>query len=520
MSCTGNASGSLHSPSGAKLSDAHCHGISERMPSVVRKPTFKLLHEELSACLAEREDNPAKSRANAGSAGNPADQSAVDAVLTSLRDNGDVMRLSPAALLNFGRFCHLDFHRLIALVVKGEWERYVLPRLPVGKTVEDIFTDGLSAIRDLSSGFSMAIDGAGLYRLFEGDARFASSNGYDEKDFRDLVRHMVLAEVHLFAGKSPELVNFIAGEEAQRALLKGVSADAAEEFWKKKRIWIELENEVGGLLLKLEQQTLRNRKLHRKWMSTFGHIYIPLVETEYRYTSLIYRIRCKEEDPDLSLEELEELEEENRQLEEEHLARLKKSALAIRMDLPGPGGMPLDDEDMDEYEKECKKLLRKIWRLTHPDRIEQEKFTPEQKKKLRAYFEEAVPYQDRGTLDDDEVILAMRSLEALQDLLAKVEAVWKSMGIDCNEQSVIQGETLAEQYAWLDARIIALEEESGQVRAELMAAVNDPEYLEMVACMASSEQMDRITEEMSTKLAWYDEQVKCLEQRLGELFGN
>jgi hypothetical protein len=216
---------------------------------------------------------------------------------------------------------------------------------------------------------------------------------------------------------------------------------------------------------------------------------------------------------------LEELEEENRQVEEEHLARLKKNALAIRMDLPGPGGMPLDDEEMDEYEKECKKLLRKIWRLTHPDRIEQEKFTPEQKKKLRAYFEEAVPYQDRGTLDDEEVALSMRSLEALRDLLAKVEAVWKSMGIDCNEQSVIQGETLKEQYAWLDARIIALEEESGQVRAELMAAVNDPENMEMVACMASSEQIDRITEEMSTKFAWYDEQNKRLEQRLGELFG-
>ncbi len=490
------------------------------MPSVVRKSTFKLLREELSACLAESEADPAESRVKAGCEGDPADQSAIDSLLSSLRNNGDVTRLSPADILNFGIHCHLDFHRLIALVVKGEWERYVSPRLSAGKTVEDIFSEGLSAIRDLSSGFSMAIDAAGLYRLFEGDGRLASSNGYDEKDFRDLVRHMILAEVHLFAGQSPELANFVTGEEAQRALLKGVSADAAEEFWKKKRFWIELENEVGGLLLKLEQQTLRNRKVHRKWMSIFGHVYIPLVESEYRFTSLTYRIRCKEEDPNLSLEELEELEEENRQVEEEHLARLKKNALAIRMDLPGPGGMPLDDEEMDEYEKECKKLLRKIWRLTHPDRIEQEKFTPEQKKKLRAYFEEAVPYQDRGTLDDEEVVLAMRSLEALQDLLAKVEAVWKSMGIDCNEQSVIQGETLTEQFAWLDARIIALEEESGQVRAELMASVNDPEYKEMVACMASSEQIDRITEEMSTKLTWFDEQNKRLEQRLGELFGD
>ena len=490
------------------------------MPSVSRKPTVTLLREELSACLKEMEAASKTFLEDVLCDVNPAGELTIDAVLEYLRGDRDITGLSPVDFLRLGHYCHLDFHRMLALVVKGEWEKYITPRLSVGKTIEDIFSEGLSAIRDLSSGFSMAIDDAGLYRLFEGDGRLASSNGYDEKDFRDLVRHMILAEVHLFAGQSPELANFVTGEEAQRALLKGVSADAAEEFWKKKRFWIELENEVGGLLLKLEQQTLRNRKVHRKWMSIFGHVYIPLVESEYRFTSLTYRIRCKEEDPNLSLEELEEMEEENRQVEEEHLARLKKNALAIRMDLPGPGGMPLDDEEMDEYEKECKKLLRKIWRLTHPDRIEQEKFTPEQKKKLRAYFEEAVPYQDRGTLDDEEVVLAMRSLEALQDLLAKVEAVWKSMGIDCNEQSVIQGETLTEQFAWLDARIIALEEESGQVRAELMAAVNDPEYMEMVACMASSEQIDRITEEMSTKLTWYDEQNKRLEQRLGELFGD
>ena len=121
------------------------------MPSVVRKSTFKLLREELSACLAESEADPAKSRVKAGCEGNPDDQSAIDSVLASLRNNGDVTRLSPADILNFGIHCHLDFHRLIALVVKGEWERYVSPRLSAGKTVEDIFSEGLSAIRDLSS---------------------------------------------------------------------------------------------------------------------------------------------------------------------------------------------------------------------------------------------------------------------------------------------------------------------------------------------------------------------------------
>jgi hypothetical protein len=493
------------------------------MPTVSRKPTITLLREELSVCLKEREAASQILGEEAACTGDHTDESAVDAALEYLRGNGDMARLSPGDFLSFGCFCRLDFYRVLALVVKGEWEWYVSQRLPAGKRLEDIVGEGLEPVRTLSTGFSLSMDwGAGgvdLYRLFEDHGRLASRIGYDEKDFQDLVNHMILGDIHLFAGRSPELMNFISGEEVQRAILKGVSADDAEEFWKKKRIWIELENEVGALLLTLEKQTLRNRKTYRNWMATFGQVYIPLVEAEYRFTSLTYRIRCKEEDPQLTLEELEQLEEESRLAEEEHLARLKKNVLSVRKELPGPGGIPLDDEEMEDYEKECRKLLRKIWRLTHPDTIERERFTTAQKNKLRAYFEEAVPFQEGGGLEDEEIALSMRSLQALKDLLAKVEAVWKSMGLDCNEHAVIQGETLAEQSAWLDSRIYALEEEAGQVRADIMAAVNDPESLEMEACLASPEQITLINEEMSSKLAWYDEQNLLLEKRLVELFG-
>ena len=492
------------------------------MPSMGHKPTITLLREELSACLAEREANTAVAVEEPGFADNSVAGSRVNSVFTYLQDKGELALLSPPDLISFALFCHLDFHRTLALVVKGEWEWYVTGRLPAGKSIQDIINEGLASVRDLSSGFNLAMDRGpgdiGLYRLFENKGGLASCNGYDEKDLRDIVRHMILADVHLFAGQSPELATFIASEEAQRALLKGATTDAAEEFWKKKRTWIELENEVEGLLLKLEEQTLRNRKSQREWMSIFGHIYIPLLESEYLYTSLTFRISRKSDDPNLTMEALEELDVENRRIEKEHLDNLKRSAITIRKVLPGPGGIPLDHEEMEEYEQECKKLLRKIWRLTHPDRIEQEKFTPEQKKKLRACFEEAVPHQEGGRLDDEEISLSMRSLVALKDLLAKVEAVWKSMGLDCNEQSVIQGETLLEQCVWLDSRTRELEEEAGQVRVALMAAANDPEFREMDACLTSPEQIDTISAEMNAKLVWYNEQNLLMEQRLAELF--
>ncbi|HTP64639.1 MAG TPA: hypothetical protein VMJ66_04540 [Geobacteraceae bacterium] len=492
------------------------------MPNVSNRQTVTLLPDELRACFKDREDPGGITGERAACAADHPDESAIYAVLEYVRGKGEMARLAPVDFLKFGCFCHLDFYRLLALIIKGEWEWYVSQRVPAGKRIEDIVSEGLESVRMLSGGFNLAMGGdkggPALYRLFEEHGRIVTNNGYDEKDFRDLIDHLILADIHLFSLHSAEMANFIAAEEMQRAILTGIAKDEAAGFWKKKRIWIELENDVEGLLLNLEKQTLKNRKTFRNWMAEFGHLYIPLVEAEYRFTSLNYRINCKEEDPCLTLKDLDRLENENRRIEEEHLARLKKNA-SVRKELPGSGGIPLDDREMEDYEKECKKLLRKIWRLTHPDNIEREKFTPAQKKKLRAYFEEAVPFQEGAGLEDEEIALSTRSLQALKDLLARVEAVWKSMGLDCNEHAVIQGETLAEQAAWLDARIMVLEEEAGQVRADIMAAVNDPETLEMEACLASPEQIDKISEEMSAKLSLYEEQIQLLEKRLAELFG-
>ncbi len=486
-----------------------------------RKQAVTLLREEISACLAQvqADSDPIPSTDE----GIRVDESAARPVLDYLNKKNAMENLSPGNFLNFGLFCHLDFYRLLALVVKGEWQWYVSQRLQAGTRLKEIVQDGLSAVRELSGGFSLvmensALQGDGLYQLFEQNGQLASRNGYDEKDFQDLLSHMLLSDVYLFSGQSSEMINFIAGEQAQQALLKDVQEGDAQAFWKKKRFWIELENDVGNILLKLEEQTLKNLRVHRKWMSVLGHIYIPLVEAECRFNSLTFRIRSKQENPQLTLEKLDEFEEENRLAEEEFISRLKKNAAAIRDDLPGPGGLVPDDDELEEYETECKKILRKIWRLTHPDRIEQESFTLEQKKKLGAYFEQAVPYQDASGLEDEEIALSMRSLGPLKELLAKVEAVWKSMGLDCNEHSVIQGKTLKEQMAWLDSRILALEEEAGQVRAELMALVNDPETLEMQACLSSKDQVKRIEKEMAAKLAAFEEEIPVLEETLNQLF--
>jgi hypothetical protein len=86
----------------------------------------------------------------------------------------------------------------------------------------------------------------------------------------------------------------------------------------------------------------------------------------------------------------------------------------------------------------------------------------------------------------------MRSLVALQRSPFKGGDRLEEHGARLAMSTPLSEENrLAEQVAWLDWRSNALEEEAGQVRAEIMAAVNDPESLEMEACLASPEQIDQ-----------------------------
>jgi hypothetical protein len=53
-----------------------------------------------------------------------------------------------------------------------------------------------------------------------------------------------------------------------------------------------------------------------------------------------------------------------------------------------------------------------------------------------------------------------------------------------------------------------------------MAAANDPEFREMDACLSSPEQIEKIGEELKSKLDWYNEQNRILESKLADLFGD
>lgn len=434
---------------------------------------------------------------------------------------------SDRELIRLGRRSGLDVHQTVALVLKAQWEVFRRgreggdadrpPEVAVGPRA-GLRRAGCRS-REFHVGCGGLADAGGLFALFEEDDRYASRGGYDREGFESLVHQCLLLGLHLVSIHGPEMAAFASARRAESALLRGASAAEREAYWREHCRWRETEDEVGALLLEVEAAALENRRVEQRWMERFGSAYLALREEQARCDALERGLQRKADAPHLTLEELERLESEHRGDEERDLARLRRCLARARLDRSaGPGGMPLEDAELWDYEDEGKKLLRAIYRLTHPDAVARHGFTEAQRELLTACYREAVACGDPSAVDDEEVALGMRSLASLEAILRKARRVWESMGLSWNEDAAIRGETLAERLAWLEARIAELEGEARDVRADLYALANDPDVREKRASLASPGVAERVARELEETAAALSRRASELEERLQGLF--
>jgi hypothetical protein len=339
-------------------------------------------------------------------------------------------------LVHLGQRLGLDLGQAVVLVLKGQWERFQARR-DADSDARD-HPDAPPWHREFHVGAGGSADPTALYRLFEAEHRLASGAGYDAESFQTLVQHSVLLGLHRLSFHGPEVRAFAASQRAQQALLAMVAPAEREAFWDSHRLWREMEEEVGSLVLAVERQALENRQVERQWLETFGAAYVPLLEAEARCRALERSIARKAENPNLSREELADLEA----------------------------------ADLEGVALEMARLRREIYRLTHPDAVGQHGFTERQSERLLGHYREAVAFADTSRIADEPIDLGIRSLPSLQAILARVRKIWETRGLDVNEGAAIRGDTLAERREWLEARIAELEEQPRQVRADLVTAAH------------------------------------------------
>ncbi len=393
-------------------------------------------------------------------------------------------------LIRFGAFCHLGFFRTLHLVLKNQWEEFVLDERKQPLDCHSDYVECLtkfeeSVLARLLDRFRLSLGGSAgteeIYLLFEEHGNTASKLGYDRQRLSALIDQMVLSRVHYCGAGSPELDSFEARQEQEIALLREVGREEEYEFWLKKCCWLTIQSELEDKLLLREDIRLNQFNVTMEWMALFGAIYIELLEAQMLCHQLERRTAIKGAEPSLSDDEIDRRVKEAIEEELASVEKVKGDALrAASVGLHGPEGESLSDEELDRYRGEAKKIIREIWRLTHPDVLNRA-FTERQRERLREYLEQVVKIRK------SEAQLDVRAISVLKDILTKVKELYDVMGIDLEPESVIRGDTLADQTAWLESEVEKIEAQIQELMAEIQAMSMDLDIREKVASMAGEE---------------------------------
>lgn len=121
-------------------------------------------------------------------------------------------------------------------------------------------------------------------------------------------------------------------------------------------------------------------------------------------------------------------------------------------------------------------------------------------------------------INREEIGLDRRALDKLYDILAQVEALWESMGVDIDTRLVIRGETLLAQMAWLETESTRLEGEVEEVRNELTVLSEDQDIQEKLYSLASENAIAQMKEDMKAKLTTSQAQISERKAELAALF--
>lgn len=449
---------------------------------------------------------------------------APDALHTLEQGYGETLPVGE--VIRFGQAVGLCLTRTLALAMKAQWQRSLVSSLGLGPDPSRLAefvrihpekSMGLGTGNGSSAGDIPFVDE--LYDNFDKSGLLSGSRHVQREEFLELAGIVLERQLYLFPAESAELIEFSYGREGAKALLAGESGADAEKYWITHATWKELEEEVATLLLRLEKQTLKNEQINQRWLETFGHLYVPLMELESIYSDLSAIVEQVRNNPGLSAEEMVALEKELRNIRFEAGRDRKREPARKNSEPggPGPGGIPWSAAEQYAYEEESKALLRKIWQLTHPDRIGKEGFTEAQQRRLIDSYQEAMAWKEKAQLDEYEIGLARRSNSALAIILDRVERIWEDIGLDGESSAHVRGKTPEDRLAWLEVRISILDEEIKEIKSNILAVAGDRDSREKEACMVSAERIAAVSAHLEERFEWYREQISLKEDEMARL---
>jgi hypothetical protein len=411
----------------------------------------------------------------------------------------------------------LDIERTLLLTLKARWEA------SEGNGSRDDAPDGIAseavelAFDPNPPGMLAALEAAGVAVPTATDSR---------KRLCDVVREALLNRMHRMALRSPECERFIARVQAEAAMFDGADVGIRERMVEARGQWILDCSVHSDLLLALVNQQLINARVQQRFMQVYGDLYVELEELTHRADSLRVRIRMKEANPSLTVAELD-----NEMLDFEAKAQqamedLKALAVGVPpISLPGMG--TLSAEQVEDYQRQVKDALRRVWRLLHPDRLTQREgyriISPRQRERLKELWNEIMKVRPAEmAFDPGQLGYGQRSLERILQAEREARAILESIpGLDLAARYQVCGDTPEECIRWYETESRILADDIAQTRAQLKALIDDPDVRERKATLdLPTEQKDEVRNQMRKQTEQLRATAAAMERQLEDLFGN
>jgi len=266
---------------------------------------------------------------------------------------------------------------------------------------------------------------------------------------------------------------------------------------------------LDSIYIEIEDTRLRNAEVDRAYLRRFGTLIIEQTELKTETILLEIRLSHLRLNPGITEEALDEKVRETQEKLEQDLADLRLKEARSREDYLNQiweaFGVPMEQDALDKERAQCKQEIRAIWNMIYPDHLmhnpEYARLNEDQKKELEEILLESL------RIDNSELGYPpnyayhdMRSLEGLRQVRRRVETILKMNNIRVDLQYQIQGETVQEQIAWLQAEIRLLENRINAAKGQLAAMLTDDETKTKRALLGNEEKQASFIEKMTKKI--------------------
>ncbi len=434
----------------------------------------------------------------------------------------DVWQSMTKDIVRLGMAIGLDLYHIMALILKWDWEQSHIQESETAPAKNMIYLLPQNA-SGLNREFKPDIDA--IIHVLEKEPALADHPGFTRENLMVLIHEMIAANLHLLAIDSPETKAFAKRAGKAASFLQEASPLNEKTFLIAKTNWLQIHEELGNCLVLMERRRLKNAEIRRNWLELFGKEFLSLQEQTKRLEGLKLRLSLLESDPSLTEEQIEQLVKESEQDRAKYLRELELDILLAFTSPKTPKAGKMSQDKYVEFRQKYKQVLRRIWLMIHPDRLQHHPEYPRLTQGQIAQLEEMwhqimkVRPEEVG-FSREQLGYEYRELSWLEEIAATAETILSNAGIDTDQSLIIKGETIEEQIEWLRNAIARLEIELDHVKMELKAIIENRDIHEKRSIIdGTPKQQEKFKSEMIRMTQQYRVNSEDMEAELMEKLG-